>query len=198
MIIVECIQGTEEWYQARCGIPTASSFSKIITSKGASSKSADKYMYRLAGEFITKTPEETYQSQAMKTGNEREDDARQLYEIINGVEVVQVGFCLTDDKKCGCSPDSLVGDEGMLEIKCPNIDTHVGYLLSGKLPTAYYQQVQGQLFVTGRQWCDFMSFYPGLEPMFVRVERHEGFIEKLQVEIEVLSVELKEIIKKII
>jgi hypothetical protein len=98
--------------------------------------------------------------------------------------VEQVGFCTLDDGTFGCSPDSLVGDDGMLEIKCPSPAVHVGYLLGDKLPTTYRAQVQSQLFVTGRAWCDFLSYHPDLPPLLVRVEPdpkwHAKFAEELE------------------
>jgi len=198
MKIIDCVQGTEEWHKVRLGMPTASNFDKLITTKGLPSKSAKKYMYKVAGEFITGIPEETYQSAAMIRGNEIESEARSFYEMVKGTEVKEIGFVLGDpDYDYGCSPDGFVGDDGMIQIKCPIIATHVGYLLNNKLPTDYFQQVQGELFVTGRKWSDFISYYPGLKPLIVRVERDEKFISTLTIEVNLFCDELKEIIKQI-
>lgn len=195
MEIFDCIQGEEDWFKARLGIPTSSSFDKIITTAGLPSKSAEKYMFKLAGEFVSGKSEETYQNAAMQRGTELEDEARQLYQIVNDVEVEQVGFCLAEGY--GCSPDGLVGKDGMLEIKCPSVSVHVEYLLKGKLPTAYFQQVQGQMLVTERKFCEFISYYPGIKPFIIRVERDEEFLAKLEVELEKFCAELKETINKI-
>jgi putative phage-type endonuclease len=199
MIIEKSIvQGSPEWNSARCGIPTASGFDKIVTTKGALSKSSEKYMYQLAAERITKRQEESYKNGIMDRGLEMEDQARAMYEILTGNDVETVGICYYDDRKTiACSPDGLVGKDGLLEIKCPSSAVHVSYLLEGVLPTEYFQQVQGQLFVTGRKWCDFFSFYPNLPPFLLRVESDKEFIKKLQVELEVFVKQLSEVIEKI-
>ena len=197
MIINNCEQGSQEWFKAKAGVPSASNFDKIVDSKGNPSKQAKKYMYQLAGEKITGIREETYQNASMLRGVEMEAEARKAFEYVYGTKVDQVGMCLTDDKICGCSPDGMVGEKGLTEIKCPEIQTHVGYLLDNKLPTKYFQQVQGQLFVTGREWCVFMSYYPGIKPLLVNVERDEEFIKKLDKELKLFNEELEVIVAKI-
>lgn len=198
MVVVDVVQGTPEWFAARAGIPSASSFDKIITTTGTPSKQSQKYLYQLAGERITGKAEESYQNSHMTRGIEMEAEARNLYSMINNVEIETVGVCYPDKKKlCVASPDGLVGKEGLVEIKCPLIHTHVGYLLDGALPTEYFQQVQGQLFVTGRKWVDFVSYYPGLKHLIIRVERDEKFIRALSVELEVFNKQLDEITAKI-
>ena len=195
MKIIDCEQRSDEWFKARLGVPTASSFDKIITTKGVPSKSAKTYLYKLAGEFVSGASEETYQSAAMIRGCDLECEARNLYNFITGRFVEEVGFCLKEG--FGASPDGLVGKDGLLEIKCPLISTQVSYLLDKSLPTAYIQQVQGQLLVTGRKWCDFMSFYPGLDPLIVRVERDEEFIGLLKIELKLFCAKLADTIEKI-
>lgn len=189
-------QGSDDWLKIRCGLPTASNFNKIVTTTGSPSKQMQKYLYKTAGEAITLMPEETYQSAAMLRGVEMEAEARSLYEVITGTKVDEVGFCV-HESGVGCSPDGLVGEDGMVEIKNPLVATHVGYLLDNKLPTEYFIQTQGQLFVTGRKWCDFISYSPGLRPLIVRVERDEKFIQSLRIELELFNAELKEIINQI-
>lgn len=198
MQIINCKQQSEEWKKFRLGIPTASCFDRILTTKGEPSKQRTKYLWQLAGEFITGIPEETYQNFAMLRGIEMEQEARNFYELVNNVSVQQVGFCVGEpDIEYGCSPDGLVGDDGMIEIKCPSLAVHVGYLLDGTLPVDYFQQVQGELLVTGRKWNDFISYYPGLKPLIVRVARDEKFIQALKIEVEKFCKQLKETIKKI-
>ena len=201
MKIINCNQRSDEWFKARYGMPTGSSFDKIITSKGDPSKSQKKYMYKLAGEYISQSCEETYQSAAMARGTEMEEEARNLYEFVTGMEVQEVGFCVVKDEetqtKYGCSPDGLIGEDGCIEIKCPLMVTHVEYLLGNKLPTSYVQQVQGHLLVTGRKWCDFVSYYPGLKPLIIRVERDPNLIACLTVELESFCKGLQEIIERI-
>ena len=198
MKIYDCEQGSPEWFKIRLGIPTASNFDKIVTSEGKPSKQMQKYLWKVAGEFITGVPEETYQSAAMLRGVEMEQEAKNFYSMVNDVPIQQVGFCVGEpDIEYGCSPDGLVGDNGMVEIKCPSLAVHVGYLLNGELPVDYVQQVQGELLVTGREWNDFISYYPGIKPLIVRVGRDEKFIKALRSEIEVFCKQLKETIKKI-
>jgi len=196
MKTIDCVQGTPEWFSCRAGIPSASNFDMIVTSKGEPSKQAQKYMYRLAGERITGMPEETYQNAAMQRGVELEAEARMFYEMSNDCKVEQVGFCLADGG-WGCSPDGFVNGDGLIEIKCPTMAVHVGYLLGEKVPTDYFQQTQGQLLVTGRKWLDFISYYPAMKPLVVRVERNEEFISKLESELKRFVEELKKIVTKI-
>jgi len=197
MKVVTAEQRTPEWYASRMGIPTASSFDKIITPKGELSTQRTKYLYKLVAEKLSGTVEETYINLAMQHGIDTEDEARKVYELVTLNDVEQVGFCLSDCERYGASPDGLVGDDGLLEIKCPKAETHIEYLLNGKLPTAYFQQVQGQLLVTGRKWCDFMSYYPNLKPFIVRVERDDEFLSKLEQALIDFDAEKKEIMDKI-
>lgn len=195
MKIINCEQGSLEWFEARLCIPSSSNFDKIITTAGKPSKQREKYMYRLAGEAVSGVLEESYQNAAMLRGIEMEDEAKQLYTLITGNEVTEVGFCV--EEGYGASPDGLIAEKGCLELKCPLVATHVGYLLANKLPTDYFQQVQGQLLVTGREWADFMSYSPGLKPMIVRVNRDETFINALKIELAVFCEELRVVIGKI-
>ena len=198
MKIYDFPQGSPEWFKIRCGMPTASNFDKLITSKGEPSKQRQKYLYKVAGEYVTGISEETYQNAAMLRGVEMEQEARNFYEMINNVSVQQVGFCVGESAiEYGCSPDGFVGDKGMIEIKCPSLAIHVGYLLDDKIPTDYIQQIQGELLATGREWNDFISYYPGIKSLIIRVQRDEEFIKALRVELKIFCVELRDIIKKI-
>lgn len=197
-MIVDVIQRTDAWLECRLGIPTSSNFDKIVTTKGEPSKQAQKYLYKLAGERVSGICEESYQNGAMSHGVELEPEARNFYQVITDNEVEQVGFCISDDGfRYGASPDGLVGDNGLIEIKCPSIAVHVEYLLNEKLPTTYFQQVQGQLLVTSREWCDFISYFPGLKPLIVRVERDEKFLLCLKSELESFCKELENVVEKI-
>jgi hypothetical protein len=152
----------------------------------------------LAGESITGKKTETYQSAAMTRGIEMEPEARALYEMLTDNEVQQVGCCYKDEKKNYlCSPDGLIDPDGGWEGKCPLIHTHVEYLLKNKLPTAYIQQVQGSLFITGRKWWDFTSYFPGLPMLIVRVKPDKEFHAKLKKELDKFVVELAAMIKKL-
>lgn len=198
MKILELEQRTPEWYVARKGIPTASSFDRIVTSEGKPSKQRTKYLYELVGERLGGIIDESYQSFSMIQGVEKESEARALYELIHE-PVKEVGFCISDCGKFGCSPDGLIGDHGGVEIKCPLMSTHIEYLLKYKeeMPTDYYQQVQGSLFVTGRQWWDFVSYFPGLPPLIVREEPNETFQRLLKQELEFFCQEIDEIVRKL-
>lgn len=173
MITINCEQGTEEWFMARLGIPTASEFGKIITpAKLEPSRSADTYINKLVAEWLRNKPDESFQSDWMKRGIEVEEEARDFYTFHTDVEVHQVGFCLTDTRMYGCSPDGLM-DEGGLEIKCPSPGVHVGYLLANKIPTEYRLQILGSLLITGFEWWDFLSFHPDMKPLIVRTYRKD-------------------------
>lgn len=198
MITVDVEQSSPEWLSLRAGLPTASGFDKIVTSKGEPSKSAKKYLYQLAGERLTGMPMETYQNAAMQRGQELEAEAREAYSFLTDNEVVPVGFCFRDEqKRYGCSPDGLIGEDGGLEIKCPTLAVAVEYLDYGKLPTDYYQQVQGSLFVTGRSYWDFLSYFPGLPPLLIRVKRDESFLQALECELDTFCENLDGLISRL-
>lgn len=198
MITLDVDQGSPEWFSARCGVPSASNFDKIITTKGEPSKQAQKYAYQLAAERVSGKSEESYTNAQMQRGRELEEEARKLYEMNKDVTVQQVGVCYPDDKKiCCASPDGLVGKDGLVEIKCPMAFAAVTYLLENECPIEYFQQIQGQLYITGRKWLDFVSYYPGLKPLIIRINRDEKFISSLAVEIEVFNKTLIEITERI-
>ena len=199
MIILDCDQNSEEWFEARLGIPTASNFDKIVTTKGEYSKQAQKYMYRLAAEKVTGCMQETYQNENMVRGIELEEEARSMFEIVTDHEIDQVGFCFQDDdRNVGCSPDGLgKGRTFGVEIKCPSPQVHVEYLLTGKLPTAYFQQVHGSMYVTGLEQWYFVSYYPGLKPLILLVDRDEKFCTALDEALYRFNKELEEIANKI-
>lgn len=182
MTVYDCPQYSDEWWALRRGVPTASEFGCIITpAKGELSKQAETYACRLIADKYDAfygRPEE-YVSAAMKNGSIMEPEARRFYEFERDVDVRQVGFCLTDDGRFGCSPDGLVGDDGGLELKTPQPHTHVKYLLDGVLPLDYRPQVHGAMAVTGRDWWDFMSYSAGLPKLLVRVER-DDYTKRLQ------------------
>ena len=183
MRIINCEQRSDEWYAARLGVPSASSFGKIVDGSGNASKQQTDYLYKLAAQRLTGTREDTYMSAAMAEGIEREETSRWVYAMESGVVVEEVGFCLSDCGRFGASPDGLVGSEGLVELKNPIGGTAVAYLLNGALPSTYFQQVQGQLLVTGRDWCDFVSYYPNLPLLVIRCYREEEFLSKLEEEL---------------
>ena len=165
-------QGSMEWEQARLGIPTASEFSEIITpAKLELSKSGKKYLYRKLAEWMYGAPLEAFVSPWMERGKALEAQAVRYYEMERDVETSAVGLVTTDDGMIGASPDRLVGDDGLLEQKCQALETHVGYMLNPQsLVDEYRLQVQGQLWVCERAWCDLQSYYPGFPSVIVRAE----------------------------
>lgn len=176
MKIVDCVQYSPEWWLARKGVPTASAFDNIVTPKKFEpSKSREAYACRLVAErfdkFYSIAPE--FKTVAMEEGHQLEPEARRYVEFYHGCKVQEVGFCMTDDERFGCSPDGLIDDNGCLELKCPQPGTHIKYLLSATLPDDYGPQVHGHLAVTGRSYCLFMSYAPGMPPLIVRVEPNE-------------------------
>jgi putative phage-type endonuclease len=183
MIILNVEQNSPEWFEARCGIPTASSFKEIITSTGKASTSASNYMNKLLAEWVTGNKTETKQSEWMERGVLLEQEARDFYEFQTDKKVKQVGLVYRDETKMvACSPDGLLDNSG-LEIKCPAPHTHIKYLLSGKLPAEYVPQVQGSIWVTGADSWDFISYHPDIDPMLIHVERDDEYIEKLESEV---------------
>ena len=198
MLLLEVEQGSPEWLAARRGIPTASCFDKIVTTKGEPSKSRTKYLYQLAGERITGGTDDSFRSKFMQRGNDVEAEARAFYELIYDRTVQRVGICYKDEsKRIACSPDGLVGKKGGVQIKCPSMAEHIGYLLSSQLPTEYFVQVQGELYVTDRDWWDFISYYPGLRGFVVRVKRDEKFINSLSHELNVFCNDLDKLTEQI-
>ena len=178
-------QGTDGWLRDRLGCPSGSNFAKLITATGKPSTSAEGYINQLIAErLMNNMASEVKVTEWMQRGTELEPMAREFYEFASGNDVEQVGFCKADDWEYGVSPDGLVGSDGLLEIKCPAPSTHVGYLRSNSLPTTYKQQVMGQLLVTERQYCDFMSYHPDMPAMIVRVERDDPYIDLLRIELE--------------
>jgi predicted phage-related endonuclease len=181
MVIIENIeQGTESWLTLKAGIPSASEFDKILSPTGKVSTQAEKYRNQLIGERLLGIKPEGYKSQAMLEGQLKEDEARSLFSMLKGVECRQVAFCFEDDKRYGCSPDSLLDMTG-LELKCPELHTHVQYLMDNKLPTCYIPQVQGSMLVSGYSHWFFMSYYPGLPELIIDVQRDDKYCAQLKV-----------------
>jgi len=181
MKILNLEQGSDAWFSARLGVPTASRFKDIITPlKGDKSTSYKAYMYELIAERLTKDREGFFKSEWMERGNEIEPLARASYEFMHNVEVQQVGMIFNDEMTIGISPDGLVGDNGGLEIKSPKASTVVKYMLDGGLPLEYKPQVMGSLMISGREWWDFLAFHPSMDFYEFRVYRDEEYIKKME------------------
>lgn len=189
MITLNVEQGSPEWLAARVGLPTASGFSKCITPTGKASTQAGRYLARLTAEWFLGESLDDFKSGYMERGSTIERQAKADYSFRNDVEVVPVGLCLRDDQACGCSPDGLVGEEGLIECKCLSAENHMMYVLEGP-PDDYVVQVQGQLWITGRKWCDLLCYHPSLPRVMRRYERDEKFIAAMAVEVEKLIVRL--------
>jgi len=182
-------QGSDEWKVARLGHVTASNMADVMSKGKGSAEAIGRYKYkvRLVAERLTQTASESFSNAAMEWGVEQEQFAAMEYEAANNVLTDKTGFWLHPDIKwLGVSPDRLVGHEGLIEVKCPNTTTHLGYLFENKIPTDYFKQIQCQLWVTGRQWCDFVSYDPRLpkrnQLLIVRTERDESLISEMEAE----------------
>jgi len=192
-------QGSGEWLDIRLGKVTASKFKDVMAGgKGATRKA---YMLQLAAEIITGMKTDTFKNKAMEWGTETEDQARANYELNESLEVEEVSFVLHDTLSAGVSPDGLVGDCGLVEFKCPNTTTQIETFLSGKMPTTHKAQVQGQLWITEREWCDFVSYDPRIngaaEYFCVRINRDDEYIKTLEEGVIKFINELNELVGKL-
>ena len=191
MTTVNLEQGSQEWLLARCGKVTASRVADIMAkTKSGYSASRGNYMAELVCERLTGVPTDTYKSAAMEWGTAQEPHARAAYEAVGGVLVEEVGFVPHPSiPDAGASPDGLVKDNGLIEIKCPYTATHIDTLLSGKVPDRYNTQMQWQMACTGRVWCDYVSYDPrmpeNMRLFLTRVFRDQSAI--LAMETEVLT-----------
>lgn len=180
MIPHDVEQGSDAWKLLRAGIPTASCFDKILTAGGKESAQVEAYENQLVAERLIGKPVEVFEGNAhTERGNELEPDAANFYAMTTGRELQKVGFITTDDKLAGASLDRLIGTDGALEIKCPAPHTHVAYMIGKRIDDKYKPQLQGQLWVSERQWVDIISYHPEMKPVIIRVERHEAYIAML-------------------
>lgn len=194
MIRMEHEQRSEAWFQARAGRVTASNFSDLMM--GTTTKGYADLVLKVAAGILGADPEEGYVSYDMQMGNEREPLVRVEYETVTGNTVDEVGLCIPDEDSpfhdfVGASPDGLVGEDGIIEIKCPKLTTQMGRIRAGKFPGEYYWQVQGQLWVTGCKWCDFVSYYPGLKPFICRVLPDFTAFQQLEERLEIFRADVQ-------
>lgn len=182
-------QRTEEWFAQRLGKVTASKVADLMAkTKSGYSASRDNYMAQLVVERITNTKAESYSNSAMDWGTAQEPFARAAYEAFTGFMVEEIGFVQHPTIAwAGASPDGLVGDDGLVEIKCPNTATMIDTLLTGKVPQKYYIQMQMQMACTQRAWCDYVVFdsrMPAKAQLFFKqVVRDDIFIAEMEAEI---------------
>lgn len=168
------------WYMLRLGKPTSSEFHKIVTPTGKLSSQSALYAHTILAEMMLGRPlNDDIQTEYMVRGQELEAAAIDAYEFQTGLITDLGGIVINETNTMACSPDRLVGEDGVLEIKCPAANTHVGYLLSRDIGDEKKPQVQGQLYITERSWVDLMSYHPELPPLIVRVKRDEEYIRKL-------------------
>lgn len=195
-------QGSREWLEDRAGVVTASRFADVLATVRVG-EAAARYNYKaeIIAERLTGAPTETYTNQAMQWGIDHEAEARAIYEAINDIKVEQTGLVKHKTLLAGASPDGLVGADGLIEIKCPNTATHIGTILSDVSPAKYYAQMQGQMWITSRKWCDFVSYDPRLNDelaIFIcRVIRDEDYIKLLEDSIIYFLEEVELLIKKL-
>lgn len=183
MIIHPAKQRTPDWFQARVGVATASQFHRLITKTGKPSSSAQGYLHELIAERYIGAELDGATTNWMERGQQLEDAAVAWYELITDAQTTEVGLCFRDDKRVGCSPDRLIGEDGGLEIKVPKPAVHIGYLI-GDPAVEYKAQVQGCLWVCEREWWDLVSFNPVLPSAKVRCYRDEPYIATLSVIVE--------------
>lgn len=200
MRVINCEQQTEEWERWR-NRPTASEFGSFVTpARGDYSAQATGYAAKIVAKRLgvyTEPPPSYW----MEWGIENEPNAVHAYEMENDLAIERVGFVLPDHTDAfGGSPDGLVGNEGLLEIKCPAPETLIMYHANGELPSQYKPQVQGLLLITQRAWCDFYAFHPMLTPFVLRVEPDESYqakiamcLERLLDEISVLETKVRRV-----
>jgi putative phage-type endonuclease len=194
MIWHDVSQNSEEWDELRRGKFTASSFSDLFMTK--TTAGYKKAIRKVVYERLTGESPESFKSDYMERGHETEPMAREAYELNTFNEVINGGF-FEYNEWIGASPDGLIGDDGLLEIKCPAYNTFIDYLISGQVPSEYFYQLQGQLFVTGRKWVDFVGYHPALPILIVRVYPDKKAQEEINAALLNAITEATNIINKI-
>lgn len=193
----DCLQGSPEWHQLRAGIPTASEFATVRANGrgGEESKTRRKLLLEKAGEILTGTPSISYSNWYMENGKAKEAEARDLYAEYHVLTADQIGFI--KNGRAGCSPDALIGENGLLEIKTALPHLLLDILLRQEFPPQYKAQCQGALWIAEREWIDLAIYWPGL-PLFVkRAYRDQGYIANLVGAVAVFNAELDEIVEKV-
>lgn len=183
------IQGTDEWKAARCGLVTASRVADVIAkTKSGYSASRANYKAQLVAERLSGEVSDGFTNAAMQWGTEKEPEARSAYEFITSHTVTETGFAPHPSiEMTGASPDGLVNEDGLVEIKCPNTATHIETLLGGSIPAKYETQMLWQMACTGRKWCDFVSYDPrmpaSMQLFIKRMDRDDARIAELEHEV---------------
>lgn len=187
-------QGSEEWFKTRLGKFTATD-AQAIANNG---KGLETLVYQKVAEILTGKAPETYTNPDMERGNDLEELARNSYELETGTVVKKVGF-IEKSERIGCSPDGLIGEDGLQEIKCLNDGNFVKFLVNGDIDTAHVWQMQMQLLVSERKYCDYVVFNPNFPKpvIIVKVQRDDIAIEKLRIGLEEAEKKLVEMLEKI-
>jgi hypothetical protein len=204
LVILDVVQGSPEWFEARLGLPTASHFASIMANgrEGGPSLTRRDYLYRLAGEIVTgRAAEETFKSRAMERGKEMEPEAIADHERRRGVEIVRVGLGVNFSglKRCGASPDGLIGFGSGLETKTMRPDLMIPLIEKGapRLSPEHRAQVHGNMLVFERDSWDFKIFYPGMPDYTVTVQRDDAYIREMHNQIEIFNHELKQLVARL-
>jgi YqaJ-like viral recombinase domain len=193
----EVAQYSEDYDHLKLGIPTSSQFHKIVTPQGKPSRQWREYACLLIAERILQQKIDLYHSPAMERGLIVEAEAADWYVFDRDVTVQRVGFITDDDHTIGSSPDRLVGDHGLLEIKAPLPQTQVEYWISGEIHERFRPQLQGQLYVTQRSWVDIVCWHDVLPKLVMRVEPDEQFIKALTRELQIFNYFIERVMEKI-
>ena len=195
--IIDCEQSSPEWYEARLGIPTASMFATVMASGkgGGESVTRKTYLHKLAGEIITGEPMDSYSNAHMERGKAMEDEARASYALLTEASPTRVGFVRNGQK--GCSPDSFIRNDGLLEVKTKLAHLTIECLLRDEFPAEHKAQCQGALWVCERDWIDIAVYWPRL-PLFVkRAYRDEIYIKKLSDAVDQFNAELADVVSRV-
>ena len=186
-------QGTEEWLKIRLGKFGGTNAQAVATN----GKGLETLCYEKVGEIITGRSKDRYTNKDMERGNEFETIARQAYEMQTGSDVKQIGYAELSEY-VGVSPDGLVGEDGLVEIKCPTDAKFIKFLINRKPDSKYIWQMQHQMYVTNRKWCDFVIFNDNLNRLEItRIERDEAKIEKIKIGLDSGIIKIEEILEKI-
>jgi|GEM_PF-826313 len=200
----DCEQRSDRWYALRLGLMTASNFGKIMADS-EEQKGRTKLLYQLAGELFSGQPADTYSNAAMERGREMEAAALEHFEFMNQVEVQRVGFVkrtilnpLGEDLVVGCSPDGLVGDDALVQVKTMQPDLLAQLVDSGRFPSEHRAQCQCELWVTGRSVCHLKVFYKGmsLSPIY-KIQRDEAYIARMKDAAEKFAFDLRNLVKRL-
>ncbi|UNE53916.1 lambda exonuclease family protein [Bartonella machadoae] len=198
-IVIDCLQGTEQWLQARNGLITASLFEMVMARKKQGQKTSRYHavMMKLAGERITGKTVDEGTTLSMRRGTELEPTARKLYGTLTNTQPECVGFVLADDRMKGFSPDAFIGKNGLLEIKTKKPEILIPHFYQKGFPPEHKAQCQGGLWIAQREWVDLMLYWPDMPPLIKRAYRDEAYIRKLESEISRFNEDLQIMVQKI-